>query len=87
MLNVIPGRLCRRQCDVRLTEATAVAWHDHEGAQASPDDALRPSQRRLFEGARVLVEEGVDTVGRRGATVPHYRLCRKTNRLFCYWVE
>lgn len=58
---------------VCLTEAAAVARHD-QGAQASSDDALRPPQRRLLEGARVLVQEGVDAVGRGGTAVPHYGL-------------
>ena len=61
---------------VCLTEAAAVARHDHERTQTSSDDALRPSQRRLFKGARVLVQEGVHTVGGGRTTVPHYGLCR-----------
>lgn len=57
-----------------LTEATAVARHDQR-AQASTNDALRSSQRRLFKGACVLMKEGVDTVGRLRTAVPHYGLC------------
>lgn len=68
--NVIIACVC-------LTEPTPVARHDHERAQASSDDALRPSHWRLFKGARVLVEEGVDTVGRRRTTISHYGLCGK----------
>lgn len=60
---------------VCLTEPTAVARHDHKRAQASSDDALRPSQWWLFKGACVLVEERVDTVGRRRTSIPHYGLC------------
>lgn len=46
------------------------------GAQAaSSDDALRPAQGRLLEGAAVLVQEGVDAVGRGRAAVPHNGLC------------
>lgn len=69
---IITACLCVCGC---LTEATAIARHDHERAQASSDDALRPSQRWFFEGACVLVEEGVDTVGRRRTTIPHHGLC------------
>ena len=54
-----------------LTETAAVAWHGHEGAQATPDDALRPAEGGLLKGPRVLVQEGVDAVGGWGAAVPH----------------
>lgn len=61
----------------RLTQATAVSRHGHEGAQASTDDAVRPAQGRLLEGAGVLVQKGVHAVGGGGPTVPHKRLCKR----------
>lgn len=60
---------------VSLTEPTPVARHDHQRAEASSDDALRPPQRRLLEGSRVLVQEGVDAVGGRRASISHDGLC------------
>lgn len=66
-----------------LTKATAIARHDHERAQTSSDDALRPSQWRLFERACVLVKKRVDAVGWWRTAVPHYRLCRRET--FSLW--
>ena len=57
---------------VRLTEAAPVAGHGGEGPP--PCGAVGPSRRGLPEGARVLVQEGVHGVGRRGAAVPHHWL-------------
>lgn len=59
---------------VSLTEPTPVARHDQR-AEASTDDALRPPQRWLLEGSRVLVQKGVDAVGGRRTSIPHDGLC------------
>lgn len=54
-----------------LTQTTAVARHRHEGPQGAADDAVRPAERGLLEGAGVLVQERVHTVGGGWAAVPH----------------
>lgn len=54
-----------------LTQSTAIARHRHEGPQGAADDAVRPTERGLLEGARVLMQEGVHAVGGGGAAVPH----------------
>jgi len=64
-----------------LTEATAIARHDHERAKTPSNDTPRPLYWRLFKRARVLVKKRVDTVGWRRAAVPHYGLCRRRNIL------
>lgn len=56
---------------VCLTQTTAVAWHCHEGPQGAADDAVRPAEGGLLEGAGVLVQEGVHAMGGGGAAVPH----------------
>ena len=61
---------CVNMC-VRLTQATAVAWHCHEGPQGAADDAVWPAEGRLLEGAGVLVQERVHAVGGGWAAVPH----------------
>lgn len=62
--------VCVCEC-ASLTQATAVAWHCHEGAQGATDDAVGPAERGLLEGAGVLVQEGVHAMGGGGAAVPH----------------
>lgn len=62
----------------RLTQPAAVAGHGHERAQASSHHTLGPAQRRLFERAGVLVQEGVDAVGGWRTAASHYGLCGKT---------
>lgn len=65
----------------RLTQAAAVvAGHGHEGPQAPADDAVRPAERRLLEGAGVLVQEGVHAVGGGGSAIPHEGLCSRKTR-------
>ncbi len=56
---------------VCLTQATAVAWHCHEGSQGTTNDAVWPAEGGLLEGAGVLVQEGVHAMGGGGAAVPH----------------
>lgn len=63
--------LCNVCVCVCLTQAAAVAWHGHEGAQSAADDAVRPAEGGLLEGAGVLVQEGVHAVRGGRAAVPH----------------
>lgn len=66
-----------------LTQAAAVARHGHEGPEWSADDAVRPTQGRLLEGAGVLVQEGVHAVGGGGPAIPHEGLWN-TERNWCF---
>lgn len=59
---------CANAC---LTQTTAVAWHWHEGPKGATDDAVRPAEGGLLEGASVLVQEGVHAMGGEGAAIPH----------------
>lgn len=52
--------LCKRaNVCVCLTQATAIAWHCHEGSQCATNDAVRPAKGGFLEGAGVLVQKGV----------------------------
>lgn len=71
--------VCVNTC-MNLTQTAAITWHCHEGPQGAADDAVRPAERGLLEGAGVLVQEGVHAVGGRGAAIPHEGLCNKTKQ-------
>lgn len=66
---------------VVLTEPAPVTRHGHERAQAAADHALGPAQRRLLEGTRVLVQEGVDAVDRGRTAISYDGLCGQTQNI------
>lgn len=74
---------------MHLTQSTPVARHCHEGPQGATDDAVRATERGLFEGASVLVQEGVHAVGSGRAAIPHEGLWNTTcqNSVFLHQIS